>query len=97
MRFTWFAIGTFAIGTATVAYLAHHEYQATVNYCKGSPEVAAGGGKFSCLEPYNWPWIDMEILFAIIVELGLVVLLVTGLGVGLRGWRRDRRVATASR
>jgi hypothetical protein len=83
-------VGTaiFGVGTAILTFLAYRRYQSLVDYCRGSPEVDAGGDKLSCLEPYNWFAIQGELLVLLSVELGLATILV----VGVVHWRKQRRL-----
>jgi uncharacterized membrane protein YedE/YeeE len=69
----------FVLGTAILAFLAYREYQYHVDSCKDSPEVAAGGDKLSCLEPYNWFAIHLGVFALLLAELGLATLLAAGL------------------
>jgi hypothetical protein len=78
----------FGVGTAILAILAYRRYQSLVDYCRDSPEVAAGGDKLSCLEPYNWFAIQLEVLVLLSAELGLATILV----VGVVHWRKQRRL-----
>jgi hypothetical protein len=81
------AVLIFGVGTAMLPLLAYRRYQSLVDYCRGSPEVEAGGDKLSCLEPYNWFAIQFELLVLLLAQLGLAVLLVAGL---LHWWKRRR-------
>jgi len=67
------ALAIFAGGTAVLAYLADRLYQSMVNYCEGSPEVAAGGDKLSCLEPQHWSANAAIFGFLALLEVALVV------------------------
>jgi hypothetical protein len=82
------ATAIFGVGTAILAFLAYRMYQSLVAYCNDSPEVAAGGDKLSCLEPYNWFAIQLEVLVLLSIELGLATILV----VGVVHWRKQRRL-----
>jgi hypothetical protein len=82
-----FAVAIFAAGTAIIALLAYRSYQHHVDYCEGSPEVEAGGDKFSCLEPQHWFAFQLELMVLLLAQLGLAVLLVGGL---LQWWKRRR-------
>jgi hypothetical protein len=83
------AVPIFGVGTAILTFLAYRRYQSLVDYCRGSPEVEAGGDKLSCLEPYNWFAIQFELLVLLLAELGLAIVLV----VGLVRWQKQRRLA----
>lgn len=71
-----FATAIFVAGTAIIALLAYRSYQGHVDYCEGSPEVEAGGDKFSCLEPQHWFAFQLELLVLLLAQLGLAVMLV---------------------
>ena len=83
-----FAIAIFGIGTAVLVLLAYRLYQSQVDYCKGSPEVTAGGDKFSCLEPQHWFADALGVSFLLLMELGLAILLVGG----FVRWQKQRRL-----
>lgn len=83
----------FVAGTASLAFLVVREYRSLSRYCEGSPEVSAGGDRYSCLEPYNWLAIEVGAAFALFLELCLVVLLL----VALVRWRRTRPPLDGSR
>jgi hypothetical protein len=78
----------FGVGTAIIAFLAYRLYQSQVDYCKGSPEVSAGGDKFSCLEPQHWFANTLALSFLLLIELGLAIIL----AVGLVHWQKQRRL-----
>jgi hypothetical protein len=82
------AIAIFGVGTAILAFLAYRLYQSQVDYCKDSPEVSAGGDKFSCLEPQHWFANALALSFFLLIELGLA----TTLAVGFVRWRKQRRL-----
>jgi hypothetical protein len=82
------AMAIFVVGTATLAFLAYRLYQSQVDYCKDSPEVAAGGDKFSCLEPQHWFANALALSFFLLIELGLAILLAAGL---VHWWKQRRR------
>ena len=91
-------LAIFVTGTATLWYLAHREYQSLVEYCKGSPEVAAGGDKFSCLEPGNWFAHNLALAFLLLIELGLTVMLASGFVHWWKGRRpKGHRVVAGAR
>ena len=84
----------FALATALLAFLAYRWYQSHVDYCRDSPEVAAGGDALSCLEPGNWAAFNAAYAALLLAELGLTVFLAAGL---VNRWKRQRhsaRVAT---
>jgi len=76
LAFFRISLASFVAGTASLAFLVHREYRSLSTYCEDSPEVSAGGDRFSCLEPYHWFAIEGFAAFAIVLELGLVVLVV---------------------
>lgn len=76
------------VGTAILAFLAYRLYQSQVDYCKDSPEVSAGGDKFSCLEPQHWFANALAVSFLLLMELGLAILLAGG----LVRWQKQRRI-----
>ena len=78
----------FGVGTAITVFLAYRLYQSQVDYCRGSPEVAAGGDKFSCLEPQHWFADALALSFLLLIELGLAIIP----AVGLVHWRKQRRL-----
>ena len=80
------ALAVFGAGTVLLAFVAYREYQSLVEYCSDSPEVAAGGDKLSCLEPYNWFAIQLEVLVLLVAELGLATLVLGG----LVRWQKQR-------
>jgi hypothetical protein len=82
------AVPIFVVGTVVLAFLAYRLYQSQVDYCKDSPEVSAGGDKFSCLEPQHWFANALAGSFLLLMELGLTTLL-TG---GLVRWQKQRRI-----
>jgi hypothetical protein len=84
------AVAIFGVGTAVLAVLAYRLVQSQVEYCRDSPEVAAGGDRFSCLEPGNWFALNLAFAFFALVELGLVVML----AFGLFEWNKRRRAHT---
>ena len=84
-----FAIAVFGVGTALLAFLAYRLYQSEVNACKDSPEVAAGGDKYSCLEPGNLFANALAALFLVFVELCLATMVAGGL---VHWWKERRRV-----
>ncbi len=88
-----FAIAVFGIGTAVLAFLAYRLYQSEVNACKDSPEVAAGGDKYSCLEPGNLFANALAALFLVVMELGLATMVAGGL---VHWWKQRRRVNPTS-
>jgi hypothetical protein len=67
------ALTIFVGGTVLLTLLAYRWYESMVEYCEGSPEVAAGGDSLSCREPQHW-FAD-GVLFGglALLELGLVV------------------------
>jgi hypothetical protein len=65
------ALGLFMAGTAGLVFLSYLEYQRVIDYCADSPEVEAGGDKFSCLEPYHWLAEAGFALGGLIVVIGL--------------------------
>jgi hypothetical protein len=81
------AVTIFVIGNAVLVWFAHREYSSLVEYCEDSLEVQLGGDRLSCLEPYNWPWIYMEMLFALLLEIALLVVV----GAAVVHWRGKRR------
>jgi hypothetical protein len=81
-----FVIPIFVIGSATLAYLAYRERQSQIEYCKDFP-VPTGGDKFSCLDAGNWFAYNLAMSFLLLVELGLTVMLATGL---VRWWKGRR-------
>jgi len=87
---TSFAMAVFGIGTPVLAFLAYRLYQSEVNACKDSPEVAAGGDKYSCLEPGNLFANALAALFLVIMELGLAAMAAGG----LVHWWKERRIAS---
>jgi hypothetical protein len=80
------ALAIFGAGSAVLAFLTYRRYQSLVDYCSDSPEVASGGDNLSCLEPYNWFAIQIELLVLLVAELGLAVLAVGG----LVRWQKQR-------
>jgi hypothetical protein len=64
-------------GIGIVAFLGYRVYGLTD--CSGSPEVLAGGDRFSCLEPYNWFAINMSAVFLALFGVSFVALLVVHL------------------
>jgi hypothetical protein len=83
-----YASAIFGVGTVVLTFLAYRLYQSQVDACKDSPEVAAGGDKFSCLEPGNWFANALAVSFLLLMELGLVIFL-SG---GLARWHQQRRL-----
>jgi hypothetical protein len=81
------AMAVFGVGTAILAFLAYRLYQSQVDYCKDSPEVSAGGDKFSCLEPQHWFANALAVSFLLLMELGLAILLAGG---SVRWWKQRR-------
>ena len=73
------ALAIFAVGTAAVAYAALRLYRSMVEYCDGSPEVAAGGDRLSCLEPQHW-FAD-AVAFGVLALLELALVVVVGAAV----------------
>jgi hypothetical protein len=86
LSFLRISLALFVAGTASLAFLVLREYRSLSSYCEGSFEVSEGGDRYSCLEPYNWFAIEAGAAFALILELGLLVLVV----VALVRWRRTR-------
>jgi hypothetical protein len=84
------AMAIFGVGTVVLAFLAYRLYQSQVDYCKDSPEVSAGGDKFSCLEPQHWAAFGFFLLVLLLAELGLATM-VAG---GLVRWQKQRRPAS---
>lgn len=82
------AVPIFGVGTAILATLAYRLYQSQVDYCKDSPEVSAGGDKFSCLEPQHWFANALAVSFLLLIGLGLTTM-VAG---GLVRWQKQRRL-----
>jgi hypothetical protein len=80
------ALAIFGVGTVLLAFVAYREYGSLVDYCSDSPEVAAGGDKFSCLEPQHWFAIQLELLVLVLAELVLATLVVGG----LVRWQKQR-------
>lgn len=60
-------------GTALLVFLAWRWYETHVDYCKDSPEVAAGGDALSCMEPQHWMAFNVVLGFLALVEITLVV------------------------
>jgi hypothetical protein len=81
------AMAIFGVGTAILAFLAYRWYQSHVDYCKGSPEVATGGGKLSCLEPQHWFAFYAANFVLLLAELAVAAILT----VGLVNWGKQRR------
>ena len=77
----------FVAGAVGLVLLGYLEYRRLIDYCEGSPEVEAGGDRFSCLEPYNWMAEAGSVLGGVIVLIGLGILVVVAFG-------RDRRDRT---
>jgi hypothetical protein len=73
------ALAIFAGGTVVLAFLAYRLYESMVEYCEGSPEVAAGGDRFSCLEPQHW-FAD-AVFFGLLALLELALVVVVGAAV----------------
>ena len=82
------ALPIFGVVTAILAFLAYRLYQSQVSYCEDSPEVSAGGDKFSCLEPQHWFANALAVSFLLLMELGLTMLLAGG----LVRWQKQRRI-----
>ena len=93
---TRFAMAVFGIGTPVLAFLAYRLYQSEVNACKDSPEVAAGGDKYSCLEPGNLFANALAALFLVVMELGLAAMLAGGLVRWLKQRRLTRHTVSAN-
>jgi hypothetical protein len=81
------SLAIFVVGNAVLAWFAHREYTNLVEFCEDSFEVQQGGDRFSCLEPYNWPWIYMEGFFVLLLEIALLVVVGAAI-VHRRGKRR---------
>ena len=91
---TRFAVATFGVGTALIAFLAYRWYQSQVDYCRDlGPGVDPEGGKLSCLDAGNWAAYNAGNLVLLLAELGLATLLV----VGLVRWGKQRRHRASSR
>jgi hypothetical protein len=73
------ALAIFVGGTVMLALLAYLEYGRLVDYCEGSPEVAAGGDSLSCLEPQHWN--AEAFIFGVLGLLELALLVVVGAAV----------------
>ena len=73
-------------GTALLLLLAVMEYRRLVDYCEGSPEVAAGGDALSCLEPQHW--FSEAVIGGGLVLLEIALLVVLGAALHRRGDRR---------
>lgn len=73
IRSTRLALALFVGGNATLAFLAYLEYRYLIDYCRDSPEVRAGGGSLSCLEPQHWFAINFELLVLLLLETALAV------------------------
>jgi hypothetical protein len=73
------ALAILAGGTAFLSHFAYRLYQSMVNYCEGSPEVAAGGDKLSCLEPQHW--FANSAIFGVLVLLEVALVVVVGAAV----------------
>jgi hypothetical protein len=67
------AVAIFVVGNAILAFFAYRGYASLRDYCEGSPEVTAGGDRFSCLEPPHWFAINMALLALLLLEIALVV------------------------
>jgi hypothetical protein len=67
------------IGTGFLSFLAVREYGRLVDYCEGSPEVAAGGDELSCLEPQHWFAESVIAAVLILLEVALVVVFVAAI------------------
>jgi hypothetical protein len=74
------------VGNAILAFFAYREYQSLLDYCEGSPEVVAGGDRFSCLEPQHWFTVGFGLLVALLLEVALLVVV----GVAVVHWRSTR-------
>ena len=81
------ASAIFIAGTAVLAFLAYRGHQSLVDYCEGSPEVAAGGEGLSCLEPQHWTTIVAGVGLLLMLEIGLSVVL----GAAIVNRRRTQR------
>jgi len=94
LAFLRISLGVFVAGTAGLAFLAYREYRSLIDYCADSPEVRAGGARFSCLEPPHWAAITVFGSFAVFLEVGLVILVF----IAFVRWRsmRPRRRTTVS-
>jgi hypothetical protein len=68
-------LAIFAAGNALLGFAVYHEYRSLASYCDGSPEVAAGGDKFSCLEPQHWFSIEFEAFVLLILWIASAVTL----------------------
>jgi len=82
------AMPIFSTGTAVIVFLAYRLYESQVDYCNDSPQVSAGGDKFSCLEPQHWFANALAASFLLLIELGLTVFLA---GAAVR-WQKQRRL-----
>ena len=71
-----------------LAFFAYRAYSSLIDYCEGSPEVIAGGDRFSCLEPPHWFSIQLGLLLALFVEIAVLVVM----GAAVIHWRRRRRL-----
>ena len=84
-------LAVFAVGTAIVVLFGYrwyqNELQTYAKYCEGSYEVSQGGGKYSCIEPYNWFALNLGILF--FVSLDVVVLVIACVAGWFFACRRD--------
>jgi hypothetical protein len=81
------AAAILAAGTGLLSFLAIREYRSLVDYCEGSPEVAAGGDNLSCLEPQHW--FAEAAIFGVLLLLEVALLVVLGAAVVHR--RKQRR------
>jgi hypothetical protein len=81
------SLAIFFVGSAILAFLAYRGYRYHVDYCEGSPEVAAGGDSLSCLEPQHWSAALVMLSVVVLLEIALVV--VVGAAVV---YRRSRQV-----
>ena len=79
------AFAIWIAGTGLLLFLGALENRRLVDYCKGSPEVAAGGDSLSCLEPQHW--FSETVIAGALVLLEIALLVV--LGVALHR-RRER-------
>jgi hypothetical protein len=73
------ALPLFVGGTGLLAVLAQRAYASMVDYCEGSPEVAAGGDELSCLEPQHW--FANSMIFGVLALLELSLIVVVGAAV----------------